>query len=308
MNARRYRVAVAAVLAGVLSAPAVADAPMPLGGTGVAGGPGGGGFVLMCPPDAFLIGLDVRTGAWIDAVGPACGVVDRARMQVTHAVPGLPQAGGAGGDAQRDMRCEEANSVIFQLDVFLARTGGGTFVGNLQAGCHPLHKNGYSTTQFARWGETPHEGSARLVCPDGQLARGVYGTAGIYIDSIGLVCAPAPLRVVAKPKVESDLIIRDSDMFKEQIDPGAIIKAQPQALVNPVFHNPTVNGVAVDFCLNWAENCGKPAADAFCQSQGFAQSSKHTVQENAPPTFVIGDGVVCSESYCARLSSITCRR
>jgi hypothetical protein len=244
-------------------------------------------------------------------VRPACGVVDNQRMQVTQLVPNLPQAGGAGGDAQREMRCEGANSVIFQLDVHPAHTGQGLFVGNLQAGCHPLEGAGYSTTAFARWGETESEGAGRLVCPPRHLAKGLYGTSGVYIDSIGLVCAPAPLRPVAlpKPKIDPDLVIQDNGgMFQEQVDPDALIQATPQALVRPVFDNPTVNGIAVDVCLNWAENCGQPAADAFCRTQGFAGSSEHTVMANAPPTFVIGDGVRCEESYCARLSSITCRR
>lgn len=205
--------------------PASADAPMVLGGTGVLGGPGGSGFVLMCPPEAFLVGLDVRAGALIDAVRPECGAIDPDSIQVTHHVSKMPKAGGSGGDGWRDVHCKPPNSVVTELDVYLARTGRGTFVGNLQAGCLTLVGSSYSATEFAHWSEVDSEGSGRLACPGGHWAKGVYGTAGKYVDSIGLVCAPAlppPSAAVQRPDIDPDLMQEGGSGMFEEFNPDVL--------------------------------------------------------------------------------------
>jgi hypothetical protein len=72
------------------------------------------------------------------------------------------------------------------------------------------------------------------------------------------------------------------------------------------FPNPTVNGMRVDLCLHWAQQCGKPAADAFCRLSGYGGSSAHQVVHDRPPTYVIGDKKVCNQGFCDGFSSITC--
>src|SRR6056297_1672361 len=39
------------------------------------------------------------------------------------------------------------------------------------------------------------------------------------------------------------------------------------------FHEPMVDGHRLDWCREWAANCGKPAADAFCRAQGFDRAA-----------------------------------
>ncbi|HYB55721.1 MAG TPA: TIR domain-containing protein [Alphaproteobacteria bacterium] len=72
------------------------------------------------------------------------------------------------------------------------------------------------------------------------------------------------------------------------------------------FDNPMVDGVALDHCRSWARDCGQPAADAFCQSQGFAAAIDFTRQPHAPPTRVISSGQVCNGANCARITAVTC--
>lgn len=67
-----------------------------------------------------------------------------------------------------------------------------------------------------------------------------------------------------------------------------------------------VQGVALDFCRGWARDCGKPAADAFCQSQGYAMATDFVTRPNAPPTRVISTGQVCDNMRCSRIGSLTC--
>ena len=43
------------------------------------------------------------------------------------------------------------------------------------------------------------------------------------------------------------------------------------------FNNPKVGSQPLDLCLNWGADCGKPAADAWCVSQGYDESTNHVV-------------------------------
>ncbi len=74
-----------------------------------------------------------------------------------------------------------------------------------------------------------------------------------------------------------------------------------------VFRNPTVGGYALDICREWAANCGKPAADAYCQSKGYRGAVDFSVQNDSPTTRVINDGQVCDQPFCDRITSVTCR-
>jgi hypothetical protein len=76
---------------------------------------------------------------------------------------------------------------------------------------------------------------------------------------------------------------------------------------NTLFNAPMFAGYAVDICLHWGQACGKPAADEFCRRQGFAESVSHAIQNDTPPTLVLGDNTVCDLALCDRFSAITCR-
>ncbi len=72
------------------------------------------------------------------------------------------------------------------------------------------------------------------------------------------------------------------------------------------FDQPRVDDVALDLCREWASDCGKPAADTFCQLQGFLESSAHEVQEDTPPTRVIAAHEDCKDAGCDRIASVLC--
>ena len=62
----------------------------------------------------------------------------------------------------------------------------------------------------------------------------------------------------------------------------------------------------VDWCLNWAANCGKPAAEAFCQARDFRQATSFQSQQTGGPTWVAGDRKICLQPACTALAAITC--
>ncbi|MGA8577510.1 MAG: hypothetical protein WB579_02435 [Bryobacteraceae bacterium] len=71
------------------------------------------------------------------------------------------------------------------------------------------------------------------------------------------------------------------------------------------FDEPSINGRAVDRCLNWGENCEQPAADNFCRLNGYARAARFRFA-GMRPTLVAGDNKVCDEGYCQGFTTITC--
>lgn len=72
------------------------------------------------------------------------------------------------------------------------------------------------------------------------------------------------------------------------------------------FDAPMVDGVALDICREWGNNCNKPAADLFCQQQNFFESESFRVANDQPPTRIITSGQLCEDRSCDRFSWIRC--
>ena len=76
------------------------------------------------------------------------------------------------------------------------------------------------------------------------------------------------------------------------------------------FKNPSIgiHSIPLDWCREFEENCGKPAAEAFCKKQGCSLKSysKRKVQQGT--TLTIGDSATCTTDYhgCDSFSQITC--
>ena len=257
--------------------------------TGTLGGGGGAAFSSYCGPNAYLTSIDVRSGAWIDGIYARCGVLGPdGRSFVSGTYPSY--VGGSGGNPVTvSLGCPDNNQVASWLEVEVVRTGGATYVSNLWVDCLRIVSPGdrpgsVGPRRGANAAGASYERVGVLKCPDGRWAVGLHGTAGIYIDSIGLICDTPPGVV---------------DKVVEQ-QPCAFCKTQ-------MFAAPTINGAGVDLCLNWGTGCGAPAADEFCRRQGLTASTEHTIQMDAPPTLVLGDNLICGDAFCDRFSAITCR-
>ncbi len=74
------------------------------------------------------------------------------------------------------------------------------------------------------------------------------------------------------------------------------------------FSNPKVNGVALDWCKTWATDCGKPAADYFCQSNGYAKAVLFKKENNIGYTKILKTGRLCNKDFCDSFKVITCKK
>ena len=72
------------------------------------------------------------------------------------------------------------------------------------------------------------------------------------------------------------------------------------------FLDPLVDGVPLDYCLEWGSECGEPAADAWCRAQGYAGASTFEVRSSSPPTRTFSSGQICDMVFCDRIISLTC--
>ena len=91
--------------------------------------------------------------------------------------------------------------------------------------------------------------------------------------------------------------------------------AKPAPVPSPaptsVFDQPRYGKFRLDWCRYWSHECGKGAADEFCQRHGFAESASFAKDAHigkADPTTVIGGGQVCAAQSCTGFARITCRK
>lgn len=168
--------------------------------TEVYGGPGGGQFNLTCPANAVLVGFQARAGAWVDAVGIICAPLDVAshRPSASRKVQGW--AGGNGGSPQESY-CARGE---FLTGVGVAHTRGNNlprqYVNTIGLACGGRSHidRCISSGEGCGWIPPVVRGPVisvvkeysydSIVCPAGEVAVGVVGRSGKYVDALGLVC------------------------------------------------------------------------------------------------------------------------
>jgi|GEM_PF-1090971 len=87
-----------------------------------------------------------------------------------------------------------------------------------------------------------------------------------------------------------------------------VSKSTPSDKPN-TFNNPTYKGYRVDICLTWGSNCQEPAATKFCQEMGYTKAKSWEIAHDIghiTPTYVIGDGKICNQSFCDGFKFIEC--
>ena len=170
------------------------------------GGPGGGRFEAHCPANQFLAGFELSAADDVDAIRPLC-VVAYAPRDVSAPASESNWYGGSGGGVT-SVVCTKYRPVV--TGMIVAYEGVDTeVVNNIHLFCGvaaATQEAGNSPSAvFNAPDYDPGSGSfsggggGTQHCPAGQVAVGLHGRSGIWLDAMGLICAAAPQAVPAAP-------------------------------------------------------------------------------------------------------------
>jgi hypothetical protein len=168
------------------------------------GGGGGGGFAAPCAATELLTGFELRTGDYVDALRPLCATATGPDQ--IGAASDSAWHGGAGGGHTRVV-CPGDKPIV--TGMFVGKDPDEGVVNNLLLYCNVAagtKPSGDSTSAFARAGgdiSASHDDVQG--CPHGQVAVGVHGRSGRYLDAVGLICDASRLALPAsdRPVVKS---------------------------------------------------------------------------------------------------------
>jgi hypothetical protein len=202
--------------------------------TEVFGGPGGGRFSMTCATGNYLVGFRARAGGWVEAIGLLCASFDATTNKVGANFTRERWTGGKGGTEQ-EVYCAPGEGVT---GIGLAHTRGGglerQYVNTVDIRCQ--HRQEITTgcissgegcgyipakvigTIVFTVGEYRYD---RLYCPSNEFATGIQGRSGIFIDAIGLICAPPPVSRVMRKTIKPFGKRKSTDT---DIDSGGVVK------------------------------------------------------------------------------------
>jgi hypothetical protein len=181
--------------------------------TQAVGGPAGNTFSYQCPSGQFLVGFRAKAGQVVDRIGPVCAAWDPVRRATLASHDIRAEFGGPGGEWTR-FGCPP-NSAISGWLVEDSRGENPLVVGNIaEEECRSLEppfnqivvrRQFIGHTQDATGGITGtfkgehfKTGPIWARCPVGQLANGIWGRAGQFVNAVGLFCA-TPVTAAPQP-------------------------------------------------------------------------------------------------------------
>jgi hypothetical protein len=84
----------------------------------------------------------------------------------------------------------------------------------------------------------------------------------------------------------------------------------PQLSAATDYPNPQNQGYSLDWCKTFEKGCGKPAADAFCQRQGFSKALDFVQDRGVNvSTMIISNNAICNPVHhrCDSFKVIRCQ-
>jgi hypothetical protein len=180
----------------LLLAYALALAPAYASDGKIVGGPGGGSFRDVCPQNQYLVGVQLRSGSWVDAITPVCGV-----FKPGMGAQGGPrsQHGGNGGGPQAGA-CP-VGSFVTTLRMGFTRSGNKEkYLDYVNMKCVSAKDPSQTTSVCLATGEGCYTnidngriGPMGSDCPGNEAAVGLIGRSGNYVDALGVTCGPRPV-------------------------------------------------------------------------------------------------------------------
>jgi len=180
------------------------------------GGPGGNPFRFECPKGSYLVGFQGKAGEWIDRLQAMC-----APWMHNANIFGPPTIGPPIGDSRGGRTvvgtCNDSrvkNRAIRDWLVEFLRSDN-KFVARISLECITVGPPGPGRNfELGSLTPMPHFLDTALhVCPVGEVATGIHGRKGLFIDAIGLICSPFP------PKAPLP--------FETKVNPNAMAPSPP---------------------------------------------------------------------------------
>ena len=210
----------ALVLGAAFAGSAPADTYLP-----AIGGGGGSSFSTRCAEGELLGGVELRAGDWVDAIRPLCVIAHSTRDKTsvwgeeveydTYVTTAGVESAWHGGQTGQPvtLRCPRHYPFIYGLGV--DAEGADTItVYRITLVCgyyHGIDGRYNGRVEFIGSDTLENTFGAAHGCPAGQVAVGIYGRSGIWLDAMGLICDAPPVilpavivppLVVAMPKNE----------------------------------------------------------------------------------------------------------
>lgn len=222
--------------------------------TPAVGGDGGAPFTMRCAQGDYLVGVRVRSGDWVDAIAPLCANWQGGDPAFLPWDAGPMRGGGGGGVA--DFYCDRSSvitgmiaepapnqwSSVAMMDPWCAPASNPT---RRSAGTGPEHFGKGIADRRIEAETDPNVGtsvsitydmSRMPICRSGDVAVGIYGAAGNYLDRIGLICAPAPRVIIMMPPINTGPspgdIVHEAPPIHTGPNPGDIVREPPSVLIN----------------------------------------------------------------------------
>ena len=191
------------------SVPSPAQTPAPGassdGSNPVQGGPGGAPFKNACNQNAFITGITVHSGAWIDSIAADCGILTPSKDRFFPGAPRATAAAGGHGGSERHVACSPNQYVTSIKYGFTRDENRPKYLDYVQLDCAPLLPTGNQSTYCLDsggngcWDKHPNPGPYNGFglafvsrCAPGLFPDALLGRAGDYVDALALRCVRRP--------------------------------------------------------------------------------------------------------------------
>jgi hypothetical protein len=175
--------------------------------SGRTGDVGGTLFRAECRAGSYLVGFAGRAGDWIDRLSIACAPWGSGQLGPIEVHEGYFGESAGGGEAFAF--CPDGAVVGPRHRKRYTGFQGTQATVLLHAiffDCTPVVDGavGWTGMMFGSSSDVTSPGSVPAPqdwdsCPEGELAIGIHGYEGLFIDALGLVCGPGPVDVASLP-------------------------------------------------------------------------------------------------------------